>query len=148
MKLYESGRSMVEMIGVLAIIGLLSIGSLAAYDYTKARARATSVVDVASKLLAIARVKGKEVSTFTEKMEYTIDNYQVAGTARIDTDETGIVVICGCNIDDDFENRLEQVSGVAVETTSRPEKLSRIKSCGNGEPYKCFKLVFPSPTGE
>ncbi len=148
MKLHESGRSMVEMIGVLAIIGLLSIGSLAAYDYTKARARTTSIVDVASKLLAIARVKGKEVSTFTEKMEYTIDNYQIAGTARIDENEKGIVVICGCNIDENFENRLEQISGVSVETVGRPEKLSRIKSCGNGEPYECFQLEFPSKPTE
>ncbi len=140
----ETGRSMVEMIGVLAIIGLLSIGSLAAYDYTRARSRTASVVDVASKLLAIARVKGKEVSTFTEKMEYTIDNYQIAGTARIDVPAgEGVVVICGCNIDDNFEERLEQQSGVGISQAEQPAKLDRLQECGDGEPVQCFEMRFP-----
>lgn len=32
MKLYQSGRSMVEMLGVLAIIGVLSVGAIAGYS--------------------------------------------------------------------------------------------------------------------
>ncbi len=140
----ETGRSMVEMIGVLALIGVLSVGSLAAYDYTRVRARTAGIIDVASKLLAIARVKGKEVSTFTEKMEYTIDNYQIGGTARIDVPAgEGVVVICGCNIDDNFEERMEQQSGVGIAQVEQPTALSRLKECGDGEPVQCFEMRFP-----
>ena len=32
MKFYQSGRSMVEMLGVLAIIGVLSVGAIAGYS--------------------------------------------------------------------------------------------------------------------
>ena len=31
-KYYESGRSMVEMLGVLAIIGVLSVGAIFCYE--------------------------------------------------------------------------------------------------------------------
>ena len=32
MKINESGRSMIEMLGVLAIIGVLSVGGIAGYS--------------------------------------------------------------------------------------------------------------------
>ena len=41
----ESGRSMVEMIGVLALIGLLSLGSLSGYEYALASYRAGQIRD-------------------------------------------------------------------------------------------------------
>ena len=43
----ESGRSMVEMLGVLAIIGVLSIGGIAGYT-------ANEIIDTASKVAIIA----------------------------------------------------------------------------------------------
>ncbi len=45
----ESGRSMVEMLGVLAIIGVLSVGGIAGYSLSMRRHRANQVVDIASK---------------------------------------------------------------------------------------------------
>ena len=45
----ESGRSMVEMLGVLAIIGVLSVGGIAGYSLSMRRHRANAVVDIASK---------------------------------------------------------------------------------------------------
>ncbi len=45
----QSGRSMVEMLGVLAIIGVLSVGGIAGYSLSMRRHRANSVVDLASK---------------------------------------------------------------------------------------------------
>ena len=45
----ESGRSMVEMLGVLAIIGVLSVGGIAGYSLSMRRHRANQVVDYASK---------------------------------------------------------------------------------------------------
>ena len=49
MKKNESGRSMVEMLGVLAIIGVLSIGGIAGYTLSMRRYRANSIVDAANK---------------------------------------------------------------------------------------------------
>ncbi len=49
----ESGRSMVEMLGVLAIIGVLSIGGIAGYSMAMNRYRANEALDVANKYAVI-----------------------------------------------------------------------------------------------
>ena len=49
----ESGRSMVEMLGVLAIIGVLSIGGIAGYTLAMNRYRANEILNAAA-LVAIA----------------------------------------------------------------------------------------------
>ena len=46
----EQGRSMVEMLGVLAIIGVLSIGGIAGYTMAMNRYKANQILDLASKL--------------------------------------------------------------------------------------------------
>ena len=48
-KKLESGRSMVEMLGVLAIIGVLSVGGIAGYSLSMRRHRANQVLDLVSK---------------------------------------------------------------------------------------------------
>lgn len=45
----QSGRSMVEMLGVLAIIGVLSVGGIAGYSLSMRRHRANQIVDTMSK---------------------------------------------------------------------------------------------------
>ena len=52
-KTQESGRSMVEMLGVLAIIGVLSIGGIAGYSMAMNRYRANEALDAASKYAVI-----------------------------------------------------------------------------------------------
>ena len=49
-KKLESGRSMVEMLGVLAIIGVLSVGGIAGYSLSMRRHRANQIADIVSKL--------------------------------------------------------------------------------------------------
>ena len=49
----ESGRSMVEMLGVLAIIGVLSIGGIAGYTLAMNRYRANEILNAAA-LVSIA----------------------------------------------------------------------------------------------
>lgn len=48
--LKERGRSMVEMLGVLAIIGVLSIGAVAGYTIAINRYKAMRILDISSKL--------------------------------------------------------------------------------------------------
>ena len=53
-KKLESGRSMVEMLGVLAIIGVLSVGGIAGYSLSMRRHRANQVVDLMAKYAVAA----------------------------------------------------------------------------------------------
>lgn len=55
MKNNQKGRSMVEMLGVLAIIGVLSIGGIAGYTMALNRYRANELLDIASKLSIMAQ---------------------------------------------------------------------------------------------
>lgn len=48
-KTSQSGRSMVEMLGVLAIIGVLSIGGIAGYTLSMRRHRVNQVLDAVNK---------------------------------------------------------------------------------------------------
>jgi len=50
MKQFENGRSMIEMLGVLAIIGVLSVGGLSGYTMAMNRHRANQIADYASRL--------------------------------------------------------------------------------------------------
>ena len=50
----QSGRSMVEMLGVLALIGVLSVGGIAGYSLSMRRHRANGIVDTASKYALVA----------------------------------------------------------------------------------------------
>lgn len=54
----QSGRSMVEMLGVLAIIGVLSIGGIAGYTMAMNRHKANQVVDYATRLAIAAQTYG------------------------------------------------------------------------------------------
>lgn len=49
----QSGRSMLEMLGVLSIVGMLSIGGLAGYSLAMARYRANETLNIASKYAAV-----------------------------------------------------------------------------------------------
>ena len=50
----QSGRSMVEMLGVLAIIGVLSVGGIAGYSLSMRKHRANQIIDTASKYALVA----------------------------------------------------------------------------------------------
>ena len=59
----ESGRSMVEMLGVLAIIGVLSVGGIAGYTMAMNKHRANEIVDVGSKLIIAAETSSNGYAT-------------------------------------------------------------------------------------
>ena len=54
LKKSQSGRSMVEMLGVLAIIGVLSVGGIAGYSLGMRRHRANQIADTTSKYALLA----------------------------------------------------------------------------------------------
>ncbi len=61
----EQGRSMVEMLGTLAIMGVLSIGGVAGYRYAVDKANANAILDGVNKRAVIVsqqRIVGQEVN--------------------------------------------------------------------------------------
>lgn len=75
MKKQESGRSMVEMLGVLAIIGVLSIGGIAGYTMAMNRYRANAVIDAANKyaLILYSTYQNAKVNGVLEKYPAFLD---------------------------------------------------------------------------
>jgi len=51
----ETGRSMVEMLGVLAIIGVLSVGGIAGYTMAMNKYRANEILNTASMMVVLAK---------------------------------------------------------------------------------------------
>lgn len=61
----ESGRSMVEMLGVLAIMGVLSVGGIAGYQYAMNKYRANTLINDLSRRAAVVstqRVGGRQAT--------------------------------------------------------------------------------------
>lgn len=54
----QDGRSMVEMLGVLAIIGILSIGGIAGFNMAMRKHRTNEFVDAINKLFVIIQSEG------------------------------------------------------------------------------------------
>jgi Tfp pilus assembly protein PilE len=90
MKKNESGRSMVEMLGVLAIIGVLSIGGIAGYTLAMNRYRANEVLDTAAKLAIVSMSNASKSAALSD---IGLDGDNVAGTTF--TAEDGVVTITG-----------------------------------------------------
>ncbi len=63
----QQGRSMIEMLGVLAIIGVLSIGGLAGYTMAMNRHRANQILDYVSRAVVIAQTKGDGSQAITNE---------------------------------------------------------------------------------
>lgn len=58
----ESGRSMLEMIGVLCVLAVLSVAGLVTYDYAKERFWAVNASQALVKMMSISRVQGRNVT--------------------------------------------------------------------------------------
>ncbi len=56
MKNNENGRSMIEMLGVLAIIGVLSVGGIAGYSKAMSKYRVNKTIDQVSHIAANTRI--------------------------------------------------------------------------------------------
>ncbi len=81
----ESGRSMVEMLGVLAIIGVLSIGGIAGYSMAMNRYRANEALDMASKFAVILYSASQTAAAMNNT--FTLGNHTLYSTG-LTTDST------------------------------------------------------------
>ena len=65
MRVNESGRSMIEMLGVLAIIGVLSVGGIAGYSKAMNKFKTNKVADNVSMLVANIKTLYAQQNTYT-----------------------------------------------------------------------------------
>ena len=81
MRRSEKGRSMVEMLGVLAIIGVLSVGGIYGYTVAMAKYKANEVAQSASMLATLAIAKA---STSTAQVsDYGLDDAGISTTTTV-----------------------------------------------------------------
>ncbi|MBQ3695835.1 MAG: hypothetical protein II938_02560 [Alphaproteobacteria bacterium] len=69
----ESGRSMVEMLGVLAIIGVLSVGGIAGYTMAMKNYKANEIINAASMLAIHTQTKQPPVSSLSYNTAFGLD---------------------------------------------------------------------------
>ena len=72
-KAKESGRSMVEMLGVLAIIGVLSVGGIAGYIMAMRKHKANELANIVSMTIIAAKTKGDWVG-YTDAYKTSISS--------------------------------------------------------------------------
>lgn len=93
----EAGRSMVEMLGVLAIIGVLSVGGISGYSKAMAKYKASKAMDQLSLLIANIRTAFATVSSYEDLNNGTAAQYSIvsrdmyAGTGTMSKTSFGLV---------------------------------------------------------
>ena len=137
-KTQESGRSMVEMLGVLAIIGVLSVGGIAGYTMAMNRYRANEVVDMANKYAVIAysaymtnkmmnngTVSGDPIPTFASTGLFgglsKVNGTEIGKAAMVKADGTAVSGTGG-----------EDVNGVKIELKFDNQKICQATATSLG----------------
>ena len=82
-KIEQSGRSMVEMLGVLAIIGVLSVGGISGYSKAMAKFKLTKAQDQLTMLLMNIRTTYATAPTYTGLTAATAISYNLAPSDMI-----------------------------------------------------------------
>ena len=85
----QSGRSMVEMLGVLAIIGVLSVGGIAGYSLSMRRHRANQIADIAAKYALTVYTACQQRASNGETGSLSGD-FLGCGSNNLEFEDTGI----------------------------------------------------------
>ena len=132
MKINESGRSMIEMLGVLAIIGVLSVGGIAGYSKAMSKYRTNKMIDQATMLITNIR------TMFAQQQSYTgLNNSRAVNLALVPEE---MIVAPGTEMNDEDTRRLRNVFSGEVLIGSSP-----IDADDKGEDNKgeaAFKVSF------
>ena len=75
----ESGRSMVEMLGVLAIVGVLSIGGIAGYSKAMAKYKLNKTLDQVSMIITNVRTTFGNQYSYAGLDNSTAEKYDIVG---------------------------------------------------------------------
>ena len=130
MKTNENGRSMIEMLGVLAIIGVLSVGGIYGYTMAIRRHKANEILHVASMLYTLAKsANAGEGADCMELSKTGLPQNPAGIPVDMDYDPTGPTIYIQINDGDSDDPicKLIEASGATDYTIS----------C-NGETAHCF----------
>ena len=95
MQMFQKGRSMIEMLGVLAIIGVLSIGGLLGYRRAVNNHQANTILDDVNRFAFVIMESGRAFSTnaFIDNIEYSkTSTYNLDAFLGAGAGQFGIVV--------------------------------------------------------
>lgn len=107
MKTNENGRSMIEMLGVLAIIGVLSVGGIAGYSKAMSKYRTNKMIDQATMLITNIR------TMFAQQQSYAdLNNARAVNLALVPEE---MIVNPGQEIPDAGTRKLRNVFSGDVE---------------------------------
>jgi len=87
MKINESGRSMIEMLGVLAIIGVLSVGGIAGYSKAMAKFRANKTIDQVQHIVTNIRILFGSQKNYLDLGNGDATTYDILSKANLLPDE-------------------------------------------------------------
>ncbi len=127
MKINENGRSMIEMLGVLAIIGVLSVGGIAGYSKAMSKYRTNKMIDQATMLITNIR------TMFAQQQSYAdLNNARAVNLALVPEE---MIVNPGQNIPDGGTRKLRNVfSGdVLISNSAIDEDDKNTDAQGEGE---------------
>lgn len=97
-KIDQSGRSMIEMLGVLAIIGVLSIGGIAGYTKAMSKYKITKATDNLTMLLADIRTLYADKQAFVGLSNESVLEYELAPSGMVGPDEDTLVNAFGGSV--------------------------------------------------
>ena len=122
-KTNENGRSMVEMLGVLAIIGVLSVGGIAGYTLAMNKYRANEIVNAVVQAAVECRTRGSISSEIYEGIQGidgpTISCYkQSLGIVSFTISDPNIAkaVVKTINVYSALEGTAPNITGVDTST--------------------------------
>ena len=134
MKKSQSGRSMVEMLGVLAIIGVLSIGGIAGYTLSMRRHRANQLLDslnkyalviygscqkaiLDGKITGLASCHGENIPAYQDADVGSMTGFSTIDFSTI-VQQSGVdAVLIGANFaDDEVCKTAKNIAGVKDDT--------------------------------
>ena len=120
MRRSEKGRSMVEMLGVLAIIGVLSVGGIYGYTVAMNKYKANEIVQTASMLAVLARGasagQGDSAMTVSKAgLTTTIANIDLS-TMSADGTQTVVPVALPSTVTGDIKNAVCAIAPKTAET--------------------------------
>jgi len=145
----ESGRSLVEMLGTLAVMGVLTIGGIAGFNYAMNKQRANATVGYVNQLAVLGT--GQMLAGGTPKLldypDHTPSGYPVAIKSNANKTNTFDVEIDNvptavCN---DMMDRLDSWKMVNDMGTYAPENQPL---CGDGTVKMWFEITATADKGE
>ena len=143
----ETGRSMVEMLGVLAVVGVLSVGGIAGYTYAMDKHKTNELLNEASKRAVIVAA---QIAAGREPSLREFENNETAGgTISTDpaTDIDGGVGIRVSGVKESVCKNLVKLENDVMYVAKDDKTLSEVTESDCSGDSNAFMIVFENMGG-